>query len=150
MSESTTAQILAKGCQSTGITEELARKYHDNLGISVMAIVELRATSRTEEADGKESVKLNILSVEPANSQEVTDHLRGLQRAMYHGRKLHDEDSQPQLDGVDDVEPTVAEVLAQGQGVLPDAPESSSADDPPWEYPHGEGQTSDEDEEAKV
>lgn len=126
----TTAQILAKGCQATGITEELARKYHDNLGIKVMAIVELQATSRTEDTDGKESVKLHLLSVEPATDPGVSDHLRNLQRAMYHGRKLHSEDDQPQIDGIDDIEPTVKDVLAQGQAMLPDPPGDGGPDSP--------------------
>lgn len=133
----TTAQILAKGCQSTGITEELAGQLHDQLGMKLMCIVELVSQDRGENLDGKECVQLKILSVEPATDNRDSDHLRDLQRAMYHGRKLHDEDAQPQLDGVGDVEPTADQVIDRDRGTLPTPPDG---DQPPWEYPQGEGQ----------
>lgn len=112
----TTAQIAAKGCQSTGITEELAVKMHDQLGKKLMAIVELESVSRTENSEGKSTVQLRILSVEPATQQIADDHLRNFQRALYYERGVAD--GQPQLPG-DEPEPTVKEVAeARGEALL--------------------------------
>lgn len=108
----TTAKILAKGCQSTGITEELAGRLHDQLGKKVMAVVELESTSRTEHTDGKETVQLRILSVEPAVEQIADDHLRTFQRALFVNRAR--DEGQPTLDG-DEPSPSVADVV-NGRG----------------------------------
>jgi hypothetical protein len=93
----TTAAIAAKGCQSTGITEDLAVKLHDQLGKKIMAVVELEAAARTENTDGKQKVALRILSVEPAVDEIGESHLRDFQRALFMNRRM-DED-QPTLDG---------------------------------------------------
>ena len=114
----TTAQIAAKGCQSTGITEDLAIKLHDQLGKKVMAVVELVAEARSEKKDGKQKVVLSILSVEPATENIAEDHLRNFQRAMFMNRRLHSEEEQPTLDTGDDVEPTVADVIAHADTAL--------------------------------
>ena len=55
----TTAKIAAKGCSSTGITEELAETLHNNLGKKVLAVVELVSEARSEKRSGDESVSLN-------------------------------------------------------------------------------------------
>jgi hypothetical protein len=111
----TTAAIAAKGCQSTGITEDLAVRLHDQLGKKIMAVVELEAAARTENTDGKQKVALRILSVEPAVDQIGEDHLRDFQRALFMNRRT--DEMQPTLDG-DEPEPTVKDVLAQSQGLL--------------------------------
>jgi hypothetical protein len=80
---STTGKILAKGCNATGIDEQLIRRLHDKLGHTVMAIVELQSTSRTEDSDGDETVSLSILSLEPAQHGFAEDQLREIQRALY-------------------------------------------------------------------
>jgi hypothetical protein len=110
----TTAKIKAKGCQSTGITEELAIKLHDQLDKKVIAIVELKSSSRTEKADGKQIVDLEILSVEPATETIAEDHLREFQRALYYNRAV--DEAQPTLD--DGPEPTVKDVLGRGASLL--------------------------------
>ena len=134
---STTAQIKAKGCQSTGITEELATKFHDQLGKTVMAIVELRSDSRTEHTDGDQKVTLEILSVEPAVDEagDAEAHLRDLQRAMFMNRRLTSEDDQPTLDSTDDLEPKVDDVIAARRALgdlddLDDLPDEDTLEEP--------------------
>ena len=110
----TTAKIKAKGCQSTGITEEIAIKLHDQLDKKIIAVVELKSSSRTEKADGKQIVDLEILSVEPATEHLAEDHLREFARALYYNRAV--DEQQPTLD--DGPEPTVKDVLGRGQSLL--------------------------------
>lgn len=113
----TTAQIAAKGCSDTGITEQLAEKLHNQLGRKVIAIVELVAEARTENRAGDEKVALSILTVEPAPTQLTEDYLRNLARAFHFERKLGEDG--PQLLGPDDgPEPTVKDVIDQGIGIL--------------------------------
>lgn len=112
----TTAKIKAKGCSATGITEELAIKLHDQLDKKLIAIVELKSSSRTEKADGKQIVDLEILTVEPATDTLAEDHLREFARALYYNRAV--DDAQPTLDGNDGPEPTVKDVLGRGQSLL--------------------------------
>lgn len=114
----TTAKIAAKGLKATGVTEELARKYYDDLGSKHLAIVELTVDGRTEKTDGKQQVQLTLSMVEPSIDPTLDDHLRELSRAMYFNRKLHSEDDQPALDSGDDIEPKVSDVLANGQALL--------------------------------
>lgn len=113
----TTAQIAAKGCASTGITEQLAEQLHNQLGRKVVAVVELVSEARSERRDGKEKVSLSILTIEPAPTPETEDHLRELARAFHYERKLTEDG--PQLLGPDDgPEPKVSDVLTRGKGVL--------------------------------
>lgn len=105
----TTAQIAAKGCKSTGITEDLAKTLYNQLGKKITAVVELSSHTRTENEDGKEKVVLNILMIEPAPTQETADHLRNLARAFDYERRLAD--GQLQLETTSDLEPKVADVL---------------------------------------
>lgn len=114
----TTAQIRAKGLEATGITEELARKYFDNLGSHHMAIVELKVDSRTIDSDGHQKVHLVLTQVEPAESDTADRHLRDLTKALFMNRRLHDEDYQPTLDNTDANEPTVEQVTAAGENRL--------------------------------
>lgn len=113
----TTAKIAAKNdLKHTGITPDVARKFFDRLGTSRIAIVELASTEHTIDVDGKKSVKLDIQYVEIAEDDAVEDHLRELQRALYRQRQ-----PQKPLDSIADQEPTVAQVVEQGTGVLVDA-----------------------------
>lgn len=113
----TTAKIAAKGCQSTGITEDLADTLHANLGRKVIAVVELVAEARTENRNGDEKVTLSILTVEPAPNTATENHLRELARSFHYERQLAD--GQLRIDTGDDLEPKVADVLAAGAGHLP-------------------------------
>ncbi|MDN4173944.1 hypothetical protein QWY28_13365 [Nocardioides sp. SOB77] len=113
----TTAQIAAKGCNSTGITEDLAKRLHDNLGRKVVAVVELVSAGRAEKLDGSEKVSLSILTIEPAPNSATEDHLRDLARAFHYERKLA-EDGPQLLEPGDGPEPTVKDVLARGNTIV--------------------------------
>lgn len=110
----TTATIKAKGCSSTGITEELAKRCHDQLGRKVLAVVELQASSRTENRDGDEKVSLEILTIEPAPDSTTESHLRELARSFYYERQLA-EGQAPTLEYGDSPEPDLEAVLAAGE-----------------------------------
>lgn len=113
----TTAKIASKGCSSTGITEDLAEKLHNQLGKKLVAIVELVSEARSEKRDGRESVTLSILTVEPAPNSVTEDHLRELARAFHYERKLG-EDGPQLMDPDDGPAPRVADVIQHGKGVL--------------------------------
>lgn len=113
----TTAKIAAKGTSGTGITEDLAQTLHNQLGRKVIAIVEMVAETRSEKRNGDEAVVLSILTVEPAPTSTTEDHLRELARSFYYERQLAD--GQLKLDGSDDIEPKVADVLAAGAAHKP-------------------------------
>lgn len=105
-----TAKIAAKGCSATGITEDLAKTLHDQLGRKVVAVVELVSETRSEKRDGKETVVLSILTIEPAPNSATEDHLRELARSFHYERQLAD----GQLELTDSLEPKVSDVLAAG------------------------------------
>lgn len=113
----TTAKIAAKGCQNTGITEELAKRLHDNLGRTIVAVVEITSESRTEKRNGDEHVGLSIGMIEVAPDGDASEHIRELARLFHYERQIAD--GQPTLDGDDGPEPTVSDVLAQGAQFRP-------------------------------
>lgn len=113
----TTAKIASKGCNGTGITEDLAQTLHNQLGRKVLAVVELVAETRSEKRNGDESVSLSILTVEPAPNGITEDHLRELARSFHYERQLAD--GQLQIETGDDIEPKVADVLAAGDRFRP-------------------------------
>lgn len=115
MTDEINAKVAAKGCKSTGITDDDARRFHARLGTKQMAIVELTSAAKTEKADGSESVTLNIVNIELAPSPATEDHLRELQRAFYYERGI--EDGQRALDA--SIEPKVSDVLASGERFQP-------------------------------
>jgi hypothetical protein len=115
----TTAQVAAKGCNSTGITEELAVQLHGQLGKKIIAVVEMVSETRSENRDGKEKVGLSILTIEPAPTADTEDHLRELARAFYYERKLNSPDGQLTIETRDDLEPTVAQVVAEQKKAIP-------------------------------
>lgn len=108
----TTAKIAAKGCTSTGITEDLAETLHNNLGKKILAVVELVSEARSEKRSGDEAVVLSILTIEPAPNTMTEDHLRELARSFHYERQLAD--GQLTIETGDDIEPKVADVLAAG------------------------------------
>lgn len=117
MSDQTTAKILAKGTNATGITETLAEKLHDRLGKTIVVIAEITSDSRTENTDGDQKVNLKIKTIEPAPTPETEDHLRELARSFHYERRLAD--GQLEISTGDDLEPKVADVLAAGNRHLP-------------------------------
>ena len=110
-----TAAINRKGCDNTGITEDLAREMYATLGRRTLAIVELKHHARTETDDNGRSVQLQITQIEPSVDERLDDHLRELMRTMHQNRALKADDQQLQIDTLDDTEPTVTQVIAAGQ-----------------------------------
>lgn len=86
----TTAKIRTKGCDTTGITEEIASTLYANKGKRIMAIVELHAAERHEKVDGTRRVDLVVEMVEPATNDALSEHLRELTRTMYQNRAIAD------------------------------------------------------------
>lgn len=118
----TTAKIRAKGCENTGLDEELARRLHDGKpGKHLMAIVELRYVQpHGPDTEGKRAVDLVITQLEPTEDSNVEEHLRNLQRQLYYERQLAaGGDGQLQLNTQSDVEPTVEETLLAGKRFEP-------------------------------
>ena len=111
----TTAKIAAKGTNGTGITEDLAKRCHDQLGRKILAVVELVAESRSEKRSGDESVTLSILTLEPAPNAATEDHLRELARSFHYERRLAEGGDQTLPGTGDDIEPDLATVLEQGR-----------------------------------
>lgn len=108
----TTAKIAAKGCNGTGITEDLAQTLHNTLGRTIVAVVELVAETRSEKRNGDETVVLSINTIEPAPTGATVEHLRELARSFYYERQLAD--GQLRIETGDGPEPTVSDVLAAG------------------------------------
>lgn len=116
---STTAKIASKGTNGTGITEDLAKRCHDQLGRKVLAVVELVAETRSEKRNGDESVSLSILTIEPAPDSLTEDHLRELARSFHYERKLA-EGGDEMIPGTgDNIEPDLKTVLAGGRQFEP-------------------------------
>jgi hypothetical protein len=117
---STTAKIASKGTKGTGITEELASTLHDNLGKTIVAVVEITAETRSENRKGDETVGLSIGTIEVAPDGMAADHVRELARSFHYERKLADgtADQTLPMPG-DSPEPQVSEVLAAGKALEP-------------------------------
>lgn len=107
----TTAKILAKGCENTGLTEEIANDLFRKVGNHFMAIVELEVVyPHGPNTDGKRRIDLRLTQVEPAIDDNLDDHLRELTRVLHFNRQVAKEG--PTLDSAD--EPSVDDVLAAG------------------------------------
>lgn len=109
-----TAKIRAKGLDSTGVTEELAKQLYHQLGSHHLMVVEARVADRRENADGGHEVQLVLTQVEPSTAAFVDDHLRELMRAMYRNRALADGAIPETMDG-----PELQDVVrGSGEAVL--------------------------------
>lgn len=123
----TTAKIRAKGCENTGITEEIANKMFHAVGSHYMAIVELEvAEPHGPTTDGKRRVDLTLTQVWPAEDDNLNDHLRELTRVLHQNKGIVGADGTRQQilleegsDGRDGVEPTVDQVIAANPGLKP-------------------------------
>lgn len=114
-----TAKIRAKGLDTTGVTETIAKAMYSNLGTYTMAIVEIRAEKRTDDSDGAHGVELVLTQVEPSTDPRLDEHLRGLTQALHTNRVLMSEDGQLSIDTTDDIAPKVSDVIAAGAALLP-------------------------------
>lgn len=117
----TTARIRAKGTDSTGLTEEDARRMHGEVGKHYMAIVELKvAQKHGPDAEGQRGVDLTIEQLEPAErGSDLEAHLRELTRTVYQNRALNSEDQQLQIETAGDLERSVPDVIAAGKAHEP-------------------------------
>lgn len=107
----TTAKVLAKGCENTGLTEEIASDLFRKVGSHFMAIVELEVVyPHGPNTDGKRRIDLRLKQVEPAMDDNLSEHLRELTRTLHYNRQVATHG--PTLDGAD--EPSVDDVLAAG------------------------------------
>ena len=138
----TTAQIRAKGLDSTGVTEQLAAKMYNNVGGHYLAIVDLRVAFHGEDDDGNKRVQLVIDQVEPVVDGKLNgalvDHVREINAALHRNRMLAENGPTLPLDG--ESTSSVEEVLAAGPALIDhddEGPKLSDADD--WEYPGPEG-----------
>lgn len=108
----TTAKILPKGCENTGLTEEIASDLFRKVGSHFMAIVELEVVyPHGPNTDGKRRIDLRIKQVEPAMDSTLSEHLRELTRTLHYNRQVATHG--PTLDGGE--ERTVDDVLAAGK-----------------------------------
>jgi hypothetical protein len=116
----TTANIRSKGCETTGLTEEIARKLADGKpGKRLMAVVELEyVMPHGPDKEGKRKIDLVISLLEPAPSQMTEDHLRELTRSFHYERKLQTEGEELPL-GQEGDEPTVEQVTTAGKALEP-------------------------------
>ena len=80
-----TAHINRKGLDSTGVTEEHARRMASSLGSHTMLIVEAAHHAVLTDAEGKQSVVLRLSNVEPVPAH-LEDRVREFQRALYRTR----------------------------------------------------------------
>jgi len=120
MTDQTTATIKAKGCQNTGITDDLADRYYHQLGSHLVAVVELEVHDRSEDADGNQRVQFRIKTIEPVVDDAKTEQVvREIARALHGSRRLKSDGPMLPIDGASDVEPTVEEVVANNPGVIP-------------------------------
>jgi hypothetical protein len=136
---STTASINAKGTNDTGITDDMIKSLHDNLGKAIVAVVEIRSESRVENLKGDEKVNLVIQTLEPATSSDAEDYLRQFARSMHRQRQVESPDHQPAIDTLDDVEPTVEEVIAAGQDHVAHTDDELPDPDPETDDPGEDG-----------
>lgn len=114
----TTAKIAAKGTKATGLTEDHAKRLHDNLGRTILAIVEITSESRTEKRNGDEQVGLSIGMLEVVPEGTAADHVRELARLFHYERSLTEDGDTLDYEG-DGPAPKVADVLAAGQRFQP-------------------------------
>lgn len=118
-----TGKIASKGCQATGITEDMLDTAYDQLvggnnGVKkTLAIVELVPDTYGGKTGGKRSVGFSILTLEPSPTPLTDDHLQNLMRSFHYERQLAD--GQLRIETEDDLEPNVADVLKAGAYLKP-------------------------------
>lgn len=128
----TTANLKAVTTTAHGMTEPIAKQFFDQKGKKGLAIIEFRSAGFHEALDDKDKVDLEILSFEVVD-EAAEEHVRGLQRALFMNRKLKSEDEQLTLDSAEDLEPTVADVMAHGRQFTPhEFTSTGRGDDGEW------------------
>lgn len=118
----TTAKINSKGCEGTGITEDLAAELYHQVGQHFMAIVELQVIDKHgPNLKDKRGVSLGLTQVWPAQDPNLEDHLRELTRVLHQNTAVTGADGTRQQilleEGRDGIEPTVDGVIAANPGL---------------------------------
>ena len=117
----TNVKILAKGCASTGVTDDLASEMFNAKGRRYMAIVEVKVRKTHEDDDGNRDVDLSIESFEPVVDGKlngaVEEAVRRIERALFMNRRIAEGDPELPLDE-DQQEPSVPEVLAAAAALV--------------------------------
>lgn len=118
------ATINQKGCEGTGLTEDLAAELYHRVGHSFMAIVELQVVDKTgPNLKDKRGVKLALTQVWPAEDDNLNHHLRDITLVMHQNHAVIGADGTRQQilleEGHDGVEPTVDAVIAANPGLKP-------------------------------
>lgn len=135
----TTAKIRAKGCDSTGLTEDLALKLHGKVGTRIMAIVELKVDDAHNTDNRPQHVDLTIEQIEPAMEDFFDEHLRELTRTTAQNRGLKSDEDQLQIETQGDLARPLEDVVADGKAHLvddqDDADDEADPDDPAYD-PH--------------
>jgi hypothetical protein len=90
-SGSYTAKIRTRGCDNTGVTEQVAKEMFRNMGGTTLAIVELEHVRQINESSGDHKVELTLGFIEPvAPGSKTEDVVRELSRALYRDRRGQD------------------------------------------------------------
>lgn len=122
-----TAKIRAKGLDATGVTEEIANQLFSQVGKYFMGIVEFEVVEpHGPNTEGKRRIDLVLTQVEPAMDSRLEDHLRELTRTLHQNRVLTSEDQELPIDGQEDLEPSVEQIIA--------AREAAEAADRPHQF----------------
>lgn len=117
-----TAAIRGKGCDNTGITQDLARSMYSTLERSTYAIVRLKHARQINDTATGRKVELAIEEVEPSISEDLDAHLRQLMRTMHQNRVLNSDSQQLSIDTQGDLEPSVSDVIAAQRAHEANAP----------------------------
>jgi hypothetical protein len=113
------ASIRSKGCDNTGITEEIAKKMYNTLERGTYAIVRLKHVRQINDTTAGRKVELVIEEIEPSQDPTLDEHLQQLMRTIHQNRVLHSDGQQLTIDGPDDLEPSVEQVIKARQGSTP-------------------------------
>lgn len=118
-----TAKISERGCDKTGITEELIAQCYNGGRGELVAIVNLKpAREHRDLGTGNKKLDFVITEIEPVIAtngdieRQLAEHIRTITAALYRNRAIAD--GELPFDGEDSNEPTVPEVLAAGAALI--------------------------------
>lgn len=116
-----TASINSKGCDKTGVTEDLASELYHGGRSTMLAIVELSVVKDSNNhVTGTKGVQLMIDTIEPVvcgNSEieeRAQNDIRRVMRALFMNRKMAEGETLP----LDDTEPKLADVLSATEALV--------------------------------
>lgn len=118
--------INARGCDKTGITEELIASLYNGGRNEVLAMVTLKPVKEhLDRNTGKKRLDLVILEIEPVVAKngkvetQLDEHLRIIKSALHYERGLLENGGDQLPFGEEDgPAPRVADILQQGKGLV--------------------------------